>query len=102
MENGLDCLRERSRENFGGGRGGGHRRWTRADAAGTDQYSAGAAPGRHCLSGEEQHVLFSFGDFDIGQRRAFGGAVFGWAVPAITFICQGRDFFRPSLSLGLL
>ena len=43
----------------------------------------GRLPGDIVYRREEQHVLFSAGDVDSGQRGAFGGDVFDWAVAAV-------------------
>jgi hypothetical protein len=61
----------------GGGRG-------RRDAAGPDELSPGTAAGGFFVSREEYYGLFSAGYFGGGECGAFGFALFGAPVAAVT------------------
>ena len=59
---------------------------------GTNEHSPGTAARGHYLSGQEQHILFSTGDVDSGQRGAVGGDVFDWKAAEIAVSIQHSAF----------
>ena len=71
---------------------GGDRRRAGARSPRQNEHSPGTAARGHYLSGQEQHILFSTGHVDSGQRGAVGGDVLDWKAAEITVSTQHSAF----------
>src|SRR5258708_18240324 len=74
---------ERSGEGAGIRRGDCDRGGSRSDATWEGEHPFGAASRGHCLSRQEDYVIFSAGHVNTDQRGAFGGALPNWTLPAL-------------------
>jgi hypothetical protein len=80
LKSGCDGHRKRP----GGARWSARRGWACAHTGRANASAAGQIAGRHYLSREEHHVLFSAGELDCGERGVVTDSVLSWQNQTLT------------------